>query len=251
MPPSPRAAALTEAHRVAQVRLSAQTQALSNAAWRLLDPARVGATSERWMRLMGPIIRRQRQLSAGLSGDYYQRLRALQLESGDVLPALATTITDDEIDGTLARTVVDRLENPPAQPWEMTVRNARNAAARSAARMALNGGRRTVLNTVQADRLSLGWTRVGRGEPCAFCRLAISRGPVYRSESSADFHAHDGCHCAAAPAFLDEDLWTDQAEREADVYYAAVDEARAAGEYSRGTSNDSLNALRRYLSANA
>lgn len=248
MAPSVRAAQVTEAYRLAQVRLSAQTQVLVGTAWRLLDPLRVGATADRWLRLMGPIVRRQRQLSAGLAGDYYRRLRVLQLEADDVLPVLATTIADDEIVSSLTAATLDRLTDPPPlQPWETTVRNARNGAARSASRMALNGGRQTVLQTVQADRRALGWTRVGRGEPCAFCRLAISRGPVYRSEESASFHAHDGCHCVSAVAFLDDDLWTEQAAMQLDVYYEAQDAARADGTLHAGTSNDALNALRRHL----
>lgn len=200
------------------------------------------------MRLMLPLVRRQRRLSAGLSADYYVRLRAVELDRGDIVPVLAAEIAEEEIEAALTRTVIDRLESPPPrQPWETTVRNARNGAARSASRLALNGGRQTVLNTVQADRLSLGWTRVGRGEPCAFCRMMISRGPVYRSEAAAGFDAHDGCHCAPQPAFLDDDLWTEQAEANRDLYYEAQDAARAAGEWHRGTSNDALNALRRHI----
>lgn len=249
MPPAPQAARLTEAHRVAQVRLSAQTQALARTAWGVLDPARLDATTERWLRLMEGVVGRQRNLSAGLAGDYYRMLRALQLDSDAVTPVLASTIATAEVEGSLTTVAIERLADPPArQAWETTVRTAKDAAARSAARMAMNGGRDTILGTVQADRQSLGWTRVGSGAACAFCMLTISRGPVYRSESSASFHAHDGCHCAASPAFLDDDLWTAQAERARDLYDSALDEARAADELQRGTSNDSLNALRRSMS---
>lgn len=250
MPPTPQSRRLAEAHRLAQVRLSAQTQALSNTAWRILDPSRIGATSDRWMTLMNGIVRRQRQLSAGLAGDYYQRVRALTLD-GDILPALASSVTTAEVEASMTATALDRLTSPPAgQPWETTVRNARNGAARSAARLALDGGRGTILGTVQTDRQSLGWTRIGSDGPCAFCLMTISRGPVYRSESSASFHAHDGCHCVVAVAFVDDDLWTEQAEAARHQYDAAIDAARASDELQRGTSNDSLNALRRSLAAN-
>lgn len=44
----------------------------------------------------------------------------------------------------------------------------------------------------------LGWARVLAGETnCAFCAMLASRGPVYHSEGTASFDAHDGCDCGA------------------------------------------------------
>jgi hypothetical protein len=84
---------------------------------------------------------------------------------------------------------------------------ARQAAA--AERIAMNGGRSTVWNHAQKDKRAIGYIRLSRtGTPCGWCAMLISRGPVYRSESSATYgdgdKYHDNCHCYAEPVFSRE-----------------------------------------------
>lgn len=62
-----------------------------------------------------------------------------------------------------------------------------------------NFARGTVMGSSTADPKSRGWRRVGSGE-CDFCSMLLGRGAVY-SEATADFQAHDHCHCYAEPAF--------------------------------------------------
>lgn len=59
--------------------------------------------------------------------------------------------------------------------------------------------RLTIAGSSIADPHAGGWQREGAGE-CDFCEMLISRGAVY-SEDTADFGAHDHCHCIAVPAF--------------------------------------------------
>ncbi|QMP84553.1 head maturation protease [Streptomyces phage Endor2] len=92
---------------------------------------------------------------------------------------------------------------------------ARQAAA--AERIAMNGGRSTVWNHAQRDRRALGYIRLSRtGTPCGWCAMLISRGPVYRSEKTAEYgdgdKYHDNCHCYAEPVFSREQY------RNSDVY---------------------------------
>ncbi|MET9861968.1 hypothetical protein ABZY93_22125 [Streptomyces smyrnaeus] len=84
---------------------------------------------------------------------------------------------------------------------------ARQAAA--AERVALNGGRSTVWSHAQRDRRVIGYIRLSRtGTPCGWCAMLISRGPVYRSERSAEYgdgdKYHDNCHCYAEPVYSRE-----------------------------------------------
>lgn len=60
-------------------------------------------------------------------------------------------------------------------------------------------GRQTIVTSSLRDPQADGWQRVGAGA-CDFCLVLISRGAVY-SEATADFSAHDACHCQAVPAF--------------------------------------------------
>jgi hypothetical protein len=73
-----------------------------------------------------------------------------------------------------------------------------------AARIALDGGRTTTLDTVKADPVAVGWYRVTDGDPCAFCALLASRGVVYKEFDTVDLTAtqvHNDCGCFGAPAF--------------------------------------------------
>lgn len=65
-------------------------------------------------------------------------------------------------------------------------------------------GRRTVMDSSYADPQADGWQRVSRGGcSTGFCDMLAGRGAVY-SEATADFAAHDNCHCVAVPAFSGE-----------------------------------------------
>lgn len=66
-------------------------------------------------------------------------------------------------------------------------------------RIVADASRQTIAGSSIADPAAEGWQRTGRGN-CAFCRMLISRGAVYR-EASASFASHDHCNCTAVPAF--------------------------------------------------
>ncbi|AXQ61065.1 hypothetical protein SEA_HANK144_9 [Streptomyces phage Hank144] len=108
----------------------------------------------------------------------------------------------DKIDGGRTADEVDGLRDEAHRQA-----GARQAAA--AERVAMNGGRSTVWNHASRDRRAIGYIRLSRtGTPCGWCAMLISRGPIYRSESSAEYSDgdkyHDNCHCYAEPVFSRE-----------------------------------------------
>ncbi|MGW1040034.1 VG15 protein [Streptomyces sp. NPDC002547] len=108
----------------------------------------------------------------------------------------------DEIDTSKPASEVDQLRDEAHQQA-----GARQAAA--AERVAMNGGRSTIWNHMQRDRRVIGYIRLSRtGTPCGWCAMLISRGPVYRSQSSAEYadgdKYHDNCHCYAEPVYSRE-----------------------------------------------
>ncbi|USH45843.1 hypothetical protein SEA_VIEENROSE_8 [Streptomyces phage VieEnRose] len=108
----------------------------------------------------------------------------------------------DKIDPSAPATDVDR-----SRADAHAEAGARQAAG--AERIALNGGRSTVWNHAQRDRRVIGYIRLSRtGTPCGWCAMLISRGPVYRSERSAEYgdgdKYHDNCHCYAEPVYTRE-----------------------------------------------
>jgi hypothetical protein len=108
----------------------------------------------------------------------------------------------DKIDGARSADEVDGLR-------EEARRQAGAQQAAAAERVAMNGGRSTVWNHMQRDKRAIGYIRLSRtGTPCGWCAMLISRGPVYRSQNSAEFadgdKYHDNCHCYAEPVFTRE-----------------------------------------------
>ena len=93
---------------------------------------------------------------------------------------------------------------------------AREAMLGSAKRHVLNAGRERVIGLTRTSGYGR-WIRVSDGNPCAFCLMLVSRGPVYVGDS-ANFEAHDRCGCSAAPVQKGTDGWTPQA-REARAFY--------------------------------
>jgi hypothetical protein len=69
------------------------------------------------------------------------------------------------------------------------------------------------------QRTATRWRRVTDGSPCGFCAMLASRGPVYRSQESAEgYHAH--CGCTAEPFDGDPAEWepTPDEQRFIDAY---------------------------------
>lgn len=170
-------------------------------AFRLLRPDDLDGSFDSWMRAVVPMVQEQRVLSSTLAGAYYSELRNTQLGAG-FDPVLAGPVNAEALSTSM-------LVTGPISIKEAMKRNLRLAAAlgiaesgsaRAAMRHALNGGRETLLNTMRADRASVGWRRVTSGNPCKFCSMLASRGGVY-SATTADFEAHDGCSCSAEPVW--------------------------------------------------
>lgn len=166
--------------------------------WPALDPARLDKTFPGWLRAMITLTRGYHSQSAQAAALYYRHART------------------DAIQSPTPRSII-RLAAPPSDEWmgrafgfagpgmltRDTVRpnTALTTTLGTAARVALDGGRTTVLNTVHADPVAVGWYRVTDGAPCAFCALLAARGIAYKTQKTAGFQSHNLCGCNAAPAF--------------------------------------------------
>lgn len=116
------------------------------------------------------------------------------------------------------------IKNRTGRGQGVQVRNraALVEASGAASRHVLNGGRKTLLTVLDADTPALGWQRVGDGDPCAFCAMLISRGPVYGSQVSASFEAHDHCGCTAEPVFTRDGEWPGRAREFQQLWNAHI-----------------------------
>lgn len=197
-------ARLTEAHRVAQLRLGADVIRQMLAAFPLLDGTDLDGSFERWLRVVLPVIQAQRTTSARLAGNYLTTFRTLELgvAAGQLSPQLAEAAPVDAVTTSLLVTGPAAIKSAISRGISLpaAMQTAQTTVARAGMRHVLNGGRETITATARNDPRSGGWARVTSGKACEFCSMLAGRGAVY-GEASADFQAHDGCSCSAEPAF--------------------------------------------------
>lgn len=133
---------------------------------------------------------------------------------------------------------------------EKAQREAAYKAANKAASKASNPGQDQINDQMENDDLVVRYQRITGRNPCAFCSLLASRGPVYKSEKSASFKPHSACACAAIPIFSDSPDLSPRDKFFMENYGTAqrqADETRKRAPNKNGTSNDGLNNWRRWL----
>lgn len=220
MAANPAAARLTETYRLAQARLGAQTVQQILLTWPLLDPSRIDQTITSWLRVSIPIVQTQRSTSAVLASSYLRLFRALEVGAdGEFIPTLADMVDLAAVTTSLTVTGPVRVKRSVKQgvAFEAAVEAARVSVARAAMRHVLDGGRNTIIRTVEHDPLALGYARATNGHACFFCAMLASRGPVYKQDSFAhsdarftgfgDVKVHDGCHCSMEPVYDQDAPW--------------------------------------------
>ena len=238
------ARALTEAHRLAQLRLGGRVVTAMRSLWPLLEPGDLDRSFPRWLVGTKLVVDGQRVVSARLAANYVSAYKSLEL--GAAAAAAPVVLAETAAPAAVATSML--VTGPAAAksaiargvPVEQAMAVAERRAAAAAMRHVLDGGRSTVTDTVNADRQALGWGRAVSGRGCHFCAMLASRGPVYKSEGSADFNPHDGCACAAEPVYREDSAWPAGGEQ-----YRALWRRETEGL----SGNEAINAFRRALSA--
>ncbi|MEV2236691.1 hypothetical protein [Micromonospora sp. NPDC049891] len=241
-------AQLTQAHRQAQLALRADVLADLTRLWTLFDTGDVEATFVRFAAAAEILIRQRHGDSAGLAAAYFERFRAAEGVGGSAAARLVDAPPPTLVRETLRLTGLAGATNA-LQAGQTPVQASRNGLVRVAGavtNLVLRGGRRTLVESVRADRQARGWQRVTSGSPCAFCAMIASRGPAFKSDRSARFEAHDHCGCSAEP-FYEGSQALARNTALAEAWQNAQRQAADTGDLRRGTSNDALNAFRRHL----
>lgn len=200
--PGPQALALTQRHRLRMRQLAARVQQ------RIL---RVTSTVtlddiDTWWEQAEPsaaeLVRRGANAAAELTERYlrqHARTEGREVRPERASPNLEEIRTSLRVTGPVAfKTNMADTGDPIAA---RTVMNTMLQG--SAQRLALNGGRRTVMGTFATSDELAGWRRRSGGTPCYFCRMLISRGAVY-SKNTVDFEAHDHDRCFPEPLYEQE-----------------------------------------------
>lgn len=220
-----RTQAIYEEQRQQQVALRAAFLKDFVQAYDVLDWQRLDESANPWVQAAMSVIKPYRQQSAELAEQAYASARRELIPASKAqIPAPTITYTNSRNSGTRAPGglgVVDwadfdraaersllvtgpgelkkqaRLHRPEREAKALGLAKASGAGSRHV----LNGGREVIMSSVVADDAALGWMRVTDGDPCEFCALMSSRGPVYKTEQSASFKPHDLCACVPVAVF--------------------------------------------------
>jgi hypothetical protein len=227
--------ALTESHRLAQLAIAARADVVARSLWGSLDVADLDRSTPQWLGANVATARRFHGESEALAAAYVGKYRAAELGSS------AGAVARPGFDA--AAQAQTLLLAGPVRVKLLVGKGASSDAAKSGAltkysgmmrRQVLSGGRMLVHETTGADTRAQGWRRVTDGDPCAFCAMLATRGPVYSSKAKADaiggtglrYHGHCGC---TAEIVYGEWQPNEAEQGYIDVYDKAAQEANDAG----------------------
>ena len=224
--------ALTERHRVEQLRISARADRDIRTLWQRMKMVDLDQSTPYWTALMLRVVGMHYKTSQSTAGEYLVAYRTAETGSA------AGPIQRPPLNVAEA-TVALRIAGPVALKKSIS----RGISAESAHRFGvdrvraasqqiiLGGGRDLIDQSARANRRSGRYRRVTDGQPCAFCAMLASRGPAY-SDETAYFRAHDHCGCTAEEAFGG---WEPTAleYKWRDAYDEAAEAATAAGQVRR------------------
>lgn len=248
---------LVERHRVRQLSVRARFFQELVRLWPLINVSDLDRTAVAWISLVTDLILGFRKESASISLAYYRQLRGL--ETGLDLPdpakyenfgagepnAIRTSLL---VTGPVAFKERIGRNVQPDLAWEKSKVDVAGAAGRHV----MNGGRSMLMESARTDGAAVKFARMTGPDPCAFCAMLASRGPVYvesaavrttnRSSRGVGEKYHDNCQCMPRPLFEDdpESGWTERSRRFSDLW----------GVSTKGYGGvDALNAFRRAYNA--
>lgn len=217
--------ALTESHRVGQIAIGASAEASARLLWPMLDPADLDRYEPAWMGATLAALEPHFTDSTRLASAYVREYRKAEGAAAAPLGVVAWNQRYMSENLHLAGPVRVKL----LVKGGMTGAGAAGAALTKfggiARRGVMSGGRMMINETAVRDRNVVGWRRVADGDPCTFCGMLASRGPVYGKNSvlttgeGLRYHGH--CGCTAELVYgewqpsPDEQLYIDEYDRAA------------------------------------
>lgn len=213
--------------RTVQLRIRAQLLADVVRLWPVLDAKRLDSTFPGWLQAMILLLRSYHGQSSTAAAAFYRTARtdAVGTPTPFDFVELADAPSEEWISQALGYAAPGMLTRDTARPG-----TALSTTLGTSSRIVLDGGRKTVEQTMRTDPFAVGYYRITDGDPCAFCALMASRGVVYKSELTAgrtankrfvgdgEFKYHNDCGCTAAPAFSKNQQLPELSDMAARIY---------------------------------
>jgi hypothetical protein len=246
---SQQGAALTIAQREAQGRNAIAIAILVARAFGLVvSPVDLTGTFRAFLDLVIQAIFTSRRRSVTLAGQYLTNYRVVELAAlqvaGEIdgswhgelfVPSPADDLLIEQLRVSLVATgpaaYTKALHNgvDPDAAWS----SAQTQIGAAAAKHVLNGGRTAVINTSQSDPRALGYARILRSDnPCYFCAMLASRGPVFQDDSfdlsdprfvgPGDVKVHDHCACSMEPVYTRNADWPSNGRELGDLWQTST-----------------------------
>lgn len=211
---------------------------------RLILPQRLRYSVPDWIAAVQTVVDQYADASASLAADWYEQQRHAAGVPGAFRPPLADQVPPEKTQASLRWATKDVWPRGPdaateaqRQPLPVRLDQAEAKAEQVAQKLVVDQARETVTGAVRRDRQATGWARTAALGSCAFCKMLATRGAVY-SHDTADFRAHDGCHCGVVPIFRGQRFELSDKAKEWERLYQ---------EYAAPHSGDQLARFRRAL----
>lgn len=239
------AAALTDRFKAEENREAAKYAALVSLYFQSRVNVEDPESIEAWLDLMVPRLMRASDSSADRAVAFFDALRRVEVPGA---PAFRPTAAKGQIDEGVRKSLltvgpyaytnkardIRRLDVTPQQERAL-LREAKQVATKTLAaatlRHAQAGGRQTIHDGSEQDRVALGYVRVTKADPCFFCAMLASRGLRYRAFKEGSFDlsdsrftgdgdakVHDNCGCSLKPVYAENDPVVGRTEKFADQW---------------------------------
>lgn len=234
---------LDASHRAEQAQNASVLSKYLLARWLLLvDPDRIADSSRTWLDEAIDAILQRRTRAWDLADAYAQAVHRIQIPGARqiIIPTqpppplekirtslIYTGVRDLAIKlgtipeptdpaeggGTVTESDRDRFAREREQ-WRQMRRKAMEVsgakASAAAYRHVVDGGR-ALTDELVTTKVAVGWVRVTKANPCYFCAMLASRGPVFaeqsfdrsdpRFEGPGEYKVHDSCGCSLRPIY--------------------------------------------------
>jgi hypothetical protein len=208
---------------------------------RLILPSRLRESVPDWLAAMNAVVAQYARTSAALAAEFYDAQREAAGVPGPFTVPLADPPPEEQTTASLRWATKDLWPREPEaatpaqlEPLDVRLEQAEKKAEQVAQKLVADTGRGTVQAAVRQDRQATAWARSAARGACAFCKMLALRGAVF-AQDTADFRAHDGCHCGVIPVFRGQRFELSPHAREWERLYR---------EYAQGHSGDQLRRFR-------
>jgi hypothetical protein len=224
--------ALTDAFKARQNREAAKYAALIAFYYQQRVNVEDPQSVEAWLSLMIPRLIRASDGGANDAAAFFNAVRRIEAPTAEPFFAQAALgMVDPGVRKSLLAVgpydymnkakVIRSLEVGPQQERALLAEAKQQTTKKVAAavvRHAQTGSRQTIHDASQQDPVALGWVRVTKAKPCAFCAMLASRGISYRPfkegafdmsnsrfSGDGDAKVHDDCGCSLKPVYFKSD----------------------------------------------